>query len=387
MTVIILSGRDYAIKEDLMTTLHDLSAAHITAGGAVVSGGLSDFVKGQDKSTHDVVQRADERMYEEKQLLKSLGAATRDNEKDASQSADGSAQQSIIQVKRHLLIVDDEVVNRKMLGKALSSGYEAVYASDGYEALEQIRAYKDELALILLDLLMPRMNGIEVLKTLRNDEDLKGIPVVVMTADQEAELECLNLGAMDFIPKPYPKWEIVRARVNKCVELSEDREIIRATERDSLTSLFNMGYFLRYVKMFDQHSWESPMDAVAMDVNNYSALNDRYGKTKGEKVLRSIGERLRTLARELGGVGSRQGEDTFLVYCPHQEDYSELLNRLSGNLFWDESCTEQVQIRMGIYPFVDKKLEIERRFEKAKSAANDGSPDLSDPAESPCGRP
>lgn len=122
-----------------------------------------------------------------------------------------------------------------------------------------------------------------------------------------------------------------QARVNKCIELSEDREIIQATERDSLTSLFNMGYFFRYAKMFDQHSWESPMDAVAMEVNNYSVLHERYGETNAEKVLRRIGERLRRLARELGGVGSRQGEDTFLVYCPHQEDYSQLLNRLSEN--------------------------------------------------------
>lgn len=132
-----------------------------------------------------------------------------------------------------------------------------------------------------------------------------------------------------------------------------------------------MGYFLRYVKMFDQHSWESPMDAVAIEVNNYSVLHERYGKTNAEKVLRSIGERLRRLARELGGVGSRQGEGTFLIYCPHQEDYSELLDRLSADLFWDESCNAQVQIQMGIYSFVDKKMEIEHRFEKAKSAASD----------------
>lgn len=366
---IILSGRDYAIKEDLMTTLHDLSAAHITAGGAVVSGGLSDFVKGQDRSTHDVVQRADEKMYEEKQLLKSLGAVTRENEKDASQSDDVNALQSIIQVKRHVLIVEDEEVNRMMLGMALSSGYDLVYATDGYEALEQIRTHKDDLALILLDLLMPRLSGIDVLKTMKNDEDIRDIPVIVMTADQDAELECLNLGVMDFVPKPYPRWEIVRARVNKCIELAEDRDIIRATERDSLTSLFNIDYFRRYVQMFDQNDWDAPMDAVAVSVDNFQTIIKNHGKPCGDKVLRSIGERLRTLARELGGVGSRQGEDTFLIYCPHREDYPELLSRLSANLNVDEYSSEQVQLRMGVYPVVDKKLDIERRFENARVAA------------------
>lgn len=71
------------------------------------------------------------------------------------------------------------------------------------------------------------------------------------------------------------------------------------------------------------------MDAVAVDVNNFHAINEQYGKSSGDRVLRSIGERLRTLSRELGGVGSRQGEDTFLMYCPHREDYQELLTRLS----------------------------------------------------------
>ena len=218
----------------------------------MISGGISDFRSGKDKSVHDVFQRADDLMYEEKMFLKSLGAVTREDlepvDPKAASPADINALQSIIKVKRHLLIVDDEPINREMLGMGLGSGYELVFASDGFEALEQVRAHKDELALILLDLLMPRMDGIEVLKALRNDEELKSIPVIVMTADQEAELECLNLGAMDFIPKPYPKWEIVRARVNKCIELSEDREIIRATERDSLTSLFNIDYFRRYVQ-------------------------------------------------------------------------------------------------------------------------------------------
>ena len=79
---VILSGRDYLIRKELMITLHDKSAERIVAGGAVISGGLSDFRPGEDESTHDVFQRADELMYEEKKLLKSLGAVTRDDESD-----------------------------------------------------------------------------------------------------------------------------------------------------------------------------------------------------------------------------------------------------------------------------------------------------------------
>ncbi len=183
-------------------------------------------------------------------------------------------------------------------------------------------------------------------------------------------MECLRLGVMDFVPKPYPKWEIVRSRVNKCIELAEDRDMIRATERDKLTSLFNIDCFFRYVKLFDRNDWDAPMDAVAVEVRNYREISGKYGKSCGDKALRSIGERLRTLSRELGGVGSRQGEETFLIYCPHREDYPSLLSRLSAGLTADESSAEQVRLRMGVYPVVDKKPDVERRFEKAKAAAD-----------------
>ena len=155
-------------------------------------------------------------------------------------------------------------------------GYDLVFASDGYEALEQIRTHKDDLALILLDLMMPRLSGIDVLKTMKNDEDIRDIPVIVMIADQDAELECLNLGVMDFVPKPYPRWEIVRARVNKCIELAEDRDIIRATERDNLTSLFNIDYFRRYVQM--RNIGIADGMRVVVNVNNYQTIIEYYGK-------------------------------------------------------------------------------------------------------------
>jgi CheY-like chemotaxis protein len=68
---------------------------------------------------------------------------------------------------------------------------------------------------------MPNMNGMEVLKAMQADEALKNVPVIVLTVDHDAELECLKLGAMDFIPKPYPDIEIVKARIEKCIELSK----------------------------------------------------------------------------------------------------------------------------------------------------------------------
>lgn len=126
----VRSKHAWLLKEkELMIALHDRSAEHITTGGAVVSGGLSVFRPGEDQNTHDVFQRADERMYEEKNLLKSLGAVTRDDESDKAQEAEVNAQQTIVKVKRRVLIVDDEFINRELLGRALSSGYEVIFAA------------------------------------------------------------------------------------------------------------------------------------------------------------------------------------------------------------------------------------------------------------------
>ena len=369
--VVVMSGRDYIIRKDLMRLLHDQSVEHINKGGAVVSAGISDYRPGEDKSYHDVFERADELMYEEKQLLKGLGAVTRDDsEEEAALKTAADGEQEIIAIEKQVLIVEDELINQELLSNALRQDYEVLCASDGLEAMEQVRSRKQDISLVLLDLQMPNMDGMDVLRTMKSDAELSRIPVIVLTADQSAEVECLKLGAMDFIPKPYPDWEIVRARVNRCIELSENRNIIRSTERDGLTRLFNIDYFIRYVKMYDKHYEDMPMDAVVVDINHFHILNERYGKQYGDSILKRVGEKIRQIAREVGGVGCRSGADTFLIYCPHRESYDDMLAEASEGLTEEETNANRVRLRMGVYANVDKTLDIDRRFDYAKVASN-----------------
>ena len=370
--VAILRGRDYLIRRELMIALHERSADHIRSGGTVVSGGLSEYDPETDTSAHDVFERADQLMYEEKKLLKGLDSA-------AKEDADGGEAQflmeinqddAILNVKRHVLIAEDEIISRLMLGDSLENDYEILYASDGLEALEQIMLHKNDLALVMLDLQMPRMSGVEVLKTLKSEPDTQNIPILVLTSDRSMEASCLRMGAVDFISKPYPAAEIILARVNKCIELSETREIIQSTARDSLTNLFNIDYFLRYVNLFDQHYRDKAMDAIVLDVNHFHMINERYGRQYGNSVLRGIGERIRAIAREVGGVGCRQGADTFLIYCPHLEDYTDLLEKASAGAGDGENASNRVRMRLGVYACVDKTLDIEHRFDYAKAAAD-----------------
>ena len=369
--VVVLTDRDYLIRKELVLTLHDRSVENISRNEVVVSGGLSDYEPGTDTSFHDVFERADSLMYEEKKLLKGMGAISReDAEEEGKPLFPMDEDAEILHLKRHILIVEDEHVNQIILGNMLSDGYDILYASDGIEALEQVKTHKDELALVMLDLQMPQMSGMEVLKVMKEEEELRNIPVIVMTADQTAEVDCLKIGAIDFIPKPYPSAEIIQARVTRCIELTEKRSIIESTERDSLTNLLNLDYFLRYVRMYDQHYNDVPMDAIVLDVNHFHMLNERYGKQYGDSVLARIGRQVRQISREVGGVACRRGADTFYLYCPHREDYERILDKASEGLVDDDVSVNRVRLRMGVYSCVDKSLQIERRFDYAKTAAN-----------------
>ena len=287
----------------------------------------------------------------------------------------------VIHARKHILITDDMEVNREIMGDLLREDYDVSYAANGAEALEALRGHKDEIDLLLLDLEMPVKNGREVLAEMQVDEELMSIPVVVLTVDQASELDCLKIGAMDFIPKPYPDIQIVKARITKCIELSEDRELIRYTERDKLTGLLNKDYFFRYIKRLDHLYKDMALDAVVCDVSRFHHVNKQYGRQFGDHVLRSIGSGIKNLARQTGGIGCRQGGDTFLLYCPHQDDYEQLMREFLSGLFDEKETSDKVRLRFGVFTDAGQEPNIEERFDRAKIAADR----VKDDSEKTCG--
>ena len=270
--------------------------------------------------------------------------------------------------KRLVLIVEDEFVNRELLRMYLENEYELIFAETGAEAVESIRAHLDTLSLVLLDLILPDMNGLEILRGVRKDIDLSRIPVIVLTSDKESEVESLNIGANDFISKPYPRFEIILARIRRCIELSENRDLIRWTERDHLTGLYNREYFYRYAEQYDLYHRNEPTDALVVDVCHFRLVNERFGKAFADDVLRRIGAELLAAVRETGGIVCRREADTFQVYCPHQEDYAPLAERVAAAACGGTNV--RVRIRIGLYSGVDRTIDVERRFDHAKSAAD-----------------
>ena len=150
------------------------------------------------------------------------------------------------QNKKLILVVDDEEINRELLGNILNEKYKVEYASDGEEAMQCIRRDRTLLSCILLDLNMPKKSGLEVLTEIRADDALSHIPVMILTAHQEAEIESLESGAYDFIVKPFEMPRLILARVAKTILHAEETYIIRETEKDKLTDLYSLEFFKKF---------------------------------------------------------------------------------------------------------------------------------------------
>ena len=365
--IAILSGEDYRVRKELMNQINAIPSDRSKIRlGETVSAGMAEYDKDKHPSLLQVAEEADKAMYARKQYLKE----TILKKDDIADSETASDYIPVIHARKRILIVDDIAMNREIMGDLLAEEYDISYASDGVEALKALRSHQDRIDLVLLDLQMPNMNGREVIAQMQIDEELISIPVIILTVDQDAELDCLRIGAMDFIPKPYPDIEIVKARIAKCIELAEDRELIHYTERDKLTGLLNKDYFFRYVSRLDHLYKDMTLDAVACNVNKFHSVNKQYGRQFGDQVLRSIGTGMRKIAREIGGISCREEDDIFLLYCPHQDDYERLISEFLCDVLSAKESTDKVSIRFGIFTDARQVESIEYRFECAKTAAD-----------------
>ena len=370
---ILLQGEDYRGRDELLSGF-EKKCREINDKAAdpwdrvCISKGMAVYSPVTDADAKSVLHRADDLMYEEKKTHKENGTAVSDEHR--SEDMLMAADIPVINVRKRILIAEDVELQREMLGDLLRDDYDIVFASDGVEALKELRSNAGGTDLLLLDLYMPNMNGRDVLKEMQVDEELRSVPVIVLTVDQESELDCLKIGAMDFIPKPYPDIEIVKARINKCIELSEDRDLIKHTERDKLTGLLNKDYFFRYVERLDQIYKGSSLDAVVCGVNDLRSVNKQQGRLFGDSLLRSMGAGIRKLARKTGGIGCVHEGEIFLLYCPHQDDYGELLKVFMADVFTGKETADEVSLRFGIYADAQLEPDIEERFVRAQAAAD-----------------
>lgn len=217
-----------------------------------------------------------------------------------------------------VLIVDDEKHNRSLLTELLKADYKLIVAKNGEQALQ--RAHEHQPDLILLDVLMPDMDGYAVIRALKHDDDTRDIPVIFVTALDSVgdEEKGLDLGAVDYISKPFHP-PIVRVRVRNHLQSVQQRRLLEQLALlDSLTGIPNRR---RFNQVFEQE-WRrclrtgAPLSLIVVDVDNFKAFNDNFGHAAGDEVLRRIATSLQRSLRRPADLVCRYGGEEFVILLP-----------------------------------------------------------------------
>ena len=217
-----------------------------------------------------------------------------------------------------LLIVDDVPENIKVLGEALMKGYQILVARNGEQALKTART--QHVDMVLLDIVMPGMDGYEVCRKLKSDELTRDIPVIFITTLDATEDETagLELGAVDYITKPF-RFPIIKARVKTHLELKAKNDLlVRLANIDGLTGVPNRRCFdvtLEKEWRRGQRSKEE-LSLVLMDVDCFKKYNDHYGHVAGDFCLRSVAQAVAESAGRAGDLVARYGGGEFAVILP-----------------------------------------------------------------------
>ncbi|MDR3322428.1 MAG: diguanylate cyclase [Synergistaceae bacterium] len=228
--------------------------------------------------------------------------------------------------KYSILAVDDERANLAVLNRILSADYTIFTAKSGEEALD--RAQKDRPDLILLDIVMPGMNGFDVLTKLKESPHTRNIPVIIVTglSSEEDEEKGFFLGAVDYITKPF-KNAIVLARVRTHIQIIHQ---IRTIERlgliDPLTDIANRRSFDDRIDMEWRRSVREgkPISFLMMDLDKFKNYNDTYGHPQGDVLLKTVAKIFAAAARRPSDLAARLGGEEFGILLPDADLESAL---------------------------------------------------------------
>ncbi len=220
-----------------------------------------------------------------------------------------------------VLIVDDESTNIEVLAAVLEPDYDILFATSGPESLEVAVSSRPDL--ILLDVMMPGMDGFEVCQHLKEGRDTADIPVIFITAcgDVAAESRGLKAGALDYITKPINPL-VVQVRVRNQIQLKfAHNELIRLAITDGLTGLPNRRHFdsslhLEYRRLCRS---ERPLSLVLFDIDHFKLFNDSYGHVAGDDCLRRVGAVVRKALSRAADTSARYGGEEFACILPETD--------------------------------------------------------------------
>ena len=267
---------------------------------------------------------------------------------------------------RRILVVDDNEINRRVLSRILSNGYEVTEATNGQLALDILRKERSGISAVLLDLSMPVMDGYEVLRQVHEDNELSQIPIIVTTgnAETDAEVKALSLGANDYIIKPYNP-AIIRHRLENTINLRETSALINAIQRDPLTGLYTREvFFQKASEMIAAHDI-GYYTLTAFDIEGFKVINDRYGTEAGDRLLRSVGAISKEYFGSLGGISCRLSADNFAALYPDNQLGLDLPTILHGGKKPLDSIVSPITFSVGRYTVIDPSLPVSSMYDRA----------------------
>jgi diguanylate cyclase (GGDEF)-like protein len=225
-----------------------------------------------------------------------------------------------------VLVIEDHPDQRDLLAIVLKrEGYRVISAANGVEALEKLES--EDVQIALSDIMMPKMDGFELIKRIRNNPALKNIYLILITARiQEGDrVRGLDLGADDYITKPFSFSELLaRVRVGTRV-VQYQQHLEYQTQVDSLTGLFNRRAFEKKIHEEFERSkrYHNPLSVLILDLDNFKNINDTYGHHGGDAALVKISETLREKTRQ-SDFPSRYGGEEFVLILPETDQESAL---------------------------------------------------------------
>ena len=271
--------------------------------------------------------------------------------------------------RKRILVVEDNELNRAMLCEILAEKYGVLEAGNGQEALDILRQNRDGVSLILLDVMMPVMDGYTFLDRVREDEELSLIPVIVMTqgSSEEDEVAALAHGATDFVPKPY-RPQVILHRVASLIKLRETAAMVNMFQYDRLTGLYSKEFFYQKVRELLDANPDREYNIVCSNIENFKLFNDTFGMKEGDRLLREVAD----VAKEMvgnGGFCGRYTADRFLCLLERKKEKQDRQN--FGNFVLEGvTALRNIVMRWGIYEITDTSIPVEQMCDRALLAVD-----------------
>lgn len=277
--------------------------------------------------------------------------------------------------KHTILIVDDARHNRTALREILNDNYIVLEAENGQNALAVLEEKYQAVTVIILDLIMPDMSGLELLEIFHKDVRYQNIPVIAMLRgiNDEIECKCLEYGAWDFMRKPYDPM-IVRFRVKNVIERSQmrvDDELKYRAEYDVLTGILNKSKFFYNTRNMLNIFGTEDFAFIRIDIEKFQLINSFFGMDEGDNLLKYMADYLQNVEKEYRYITYGRIEADIFAVCfsyKSEKEITDFVKKFTNQMEKDPLDFDITPF-FGVYLVKNRDLSINEMYDKANLAS------------------